>query len=162
MPVTKLPRHPELDQIFGCGKPRFDLTDLIFFSSGSRGFYTMHVRFGGFAPGLLGSREHPRVSQAGYRRMITQNRCSTVQYGEDSLTSIRLPPLRCQPPHACCAVCQPSPNRFGSGYSPATTLQGREGQFACRETRPTFRCQPSRHSCPLCSDVLDNRHKMQW
>ena len=46
-------------------------------------------------------------------------------------------------------------------YSSATTLQGREGQFACRETRSTLRCQSSRHLCPLHSGVLDNRHKMQ-
>ena len=130
-----------------------------FFSPDSRGFYTMHVRFGGFAPGLLESREHPRASQADYRRMITQNRCSAVKYSEDSLASIRPSPLRCQPPHAC-TVCQPSPNRFGFGYSPATTLQGRERQFACRRTRSTLRCQSSRHSCPLYSDVLDNRHKV--
>ncbi|CAN0000777.1 unnamed protein product, partial [Ascophyllum nodosum] len=89
-----------------------------------------------------------------------QNRRSTVKYSEDSLASIRPSPLRCQPPHAC-AVCQPSPNRFGFGYSPTTTLQGREGKFACRGTRSTLRCQSSRHSCPLYSDVLDNRHKMQ-
>ena len=84
-----------------------------FFSPGSRGYYTQDacVRFGGFAPGLFGSREHPRASQAGCRRMTTQNRCSIVQYGEDSLASIRLSPIRCQPPHAC-VVCQPSPNRF--------------------------------------------------
>ena len=50
-------------------------------------------------------------SQGGYRHTTTLNRCSIVQYGEDSLASICLPPLRCQPPHAC-AVCQPSPNRF--------------------------------------------------
>ena len=92
--------------------------------------------------------------------MITQNRCSTVKYSEECLASIRPSPLCWQPPHAC-AVCQPSPNRFGFGYSPATTLQGREGQFACRGTRSTLRCQSSRHSCPLYSDVLDNRHKMQ-
>ena len=88
-----------------------DQTDLAFFRPGSRGFHMMRIRFGGYAPGLLGSREHPWASQAGYRRMTTQNRCSIEQYDEDSLASIRLPPLRCQPPHAC-AVCQPSPNRF--------------------------------------------------
>ena len=92
--------------------------------------------------------------------MITQNRQSTVKYSKDSLASICPSPLRCQPPHAR-AVCQPSPNRFGFGYSPATTLQGREGQFAWRRTRSTLRCKSSRHSCPLYSDVLDNRHKMQ-
>ena len=118
----------------------------------------MHVRFGGFAPGLLGRREHPRALQAGYRHMTAQNRC-TVQHGEDSLASIRLPPLRCQlSPHACPAY-QPSPNLSGFSYSPTTTLQG---QFtSCRGTRSTRHCQPSRHSCPLCSDVLDNRHKIQ-
>ena len=71
----------------------------------------MHACFGGFAPGLLGIREHPRASQASYRRITTHNRCSIVQYEEDSLASIRLPSLRCQSPHAC-AVCQSSPNRF--------------------------------------------------
>ncbi|CAN0177471.1 unnamed protein product [Ascophyllum nodosum] len=48
--------------------------------------------------------------------MATHNRCR-VKYGEGSLVSIRLPPLRCQPsPHACPA-CQPSTNRFVFAYS---------------------------------------------
>ena len=112
----------------------------LFYFPGSRGFYTIHARFGGSTLGLLGRREHPRASQAGYRCMTTQNHCSTVQYGEGSLGLIRLSPLCCQTsPHACPA-CRPSPNRFGCGYSPARTLRGK---FAYRGTRSILHCQPT-------------------
>ena len=112
----------------------------------------MHVRFGGFAPGLLESREHPRASQTGYRRMTTQNRCDIGQYGEDSLALIRLPPLRWQPPHAC-AVCQPSPNQSGDD----TPRKGR----AIRLPRNTVHNSLSAFTTPMSSLLRCTGHSSQ-